>query len=280
MPSSLSTHDTPIAAFPAANGDVWICVDLTKLNMSVKREIYTMPTVEETLSKIAEGNVFSKLDVNSGFRQIKLDGDSSKLTPFITPYRRYRFKRLPYGITSVPEYFQKKMDNILHGLQGVVCHIDDILIFGKDKYEHDARLKKVLGRLSQSGLTLNPEKFEFYERQVDYLGQVIDAEGVKNDPAKVKAILDRKDPESVPDVRRILGMVNQLMKFVPNLAEKSKPERNLLRKGVSWTRGKDQQDAFNSLKMDLASPETSPERELWFQRGSLSAATRKWQATT
>ena len=88
------------------------------------------------------------------------------------------------------------------------------------------------------------------------MGQVIDAEGVKNDPAKVKAILDRKDPESVPDVRRILGMVNQLMKFVPNLAEKSKPERNLLRKGVSWTRGKDQQDAFNSLKMDLASPET------------------------
>ena len=148
----------PIAAFPAANGDVWICVDLTKLNMSVMREIYTMPTVEETLSKIAEGNVFSKLDVNSGFRQIKLDGDSSKLTPFITPYRRYRFKRFPYGITSVPEYFQKKMDNILHGLQGVVCHIDDILIFGKDKYEHDARLKKVLGRLSQSGLTLNPEK--------------------------------------------------------------------------------------------------------------------------
>ena len=149
----------PIVAVPKANGDVRIFVDLTKLNTSVKKEIYAIPTVEETLSKIAEGNVFSKLDVNSGFRQIKLDGDSSKLTPFITPYRRYRFKRLPYGITSVPEYFQKKMDNILHGLQGVVCHMDYILISGRDKDEHDARLKKVLDRLSQSGLNSTLRSF-------------------------------------------------------------------------------------------------------------------------
>ena len=81
------------------------------------------------------------------------------MTTFITPCGHYRFKCLPYSISLVPEYFQKKMDNILHGLQGVVCHIDDILIFGKDKQEHDARLKKVLDSLSQSSLTLDPEKF-------------------------------------------------------------------------------------------------------------------------
>ena len=116
--------------------------------------------------------------------------------------------------------------------------MDDILIFGKDKHEHDARLKKVLDRLSQSGLALSPEKFEFSKRQLDYLGQVIDTEGVKKDPAEVKAILDVKEPENVPDVRGFLGMVNQLMKFVPNLAEKSKPLRDVLRKDVSWTWGK------------------------------------------
>ena len=125
------------------------------------------------------------------------------------------------------------MDNILHGLKGVVCHMDDILIFGKNKHEHDARLKKVLDRLSQSGLTLNPEKFEFSKWQLDYLGQVINAEGVKKDPAKVKEIL------SMPNVRWFLGMVNQLMKSVPILAEKSKPLRDLLWKDVSWTWGKD-----------------------------------------
>ena len=111
--------------------------------------------------------------------------------------------------------------------------MDDILIFGKNKHEHDARLKKVLDRLSQSGLTLNPEKFEFSKWQLDYLGQVINAEGVKKDPAKVKAIL------SMPNVRWFLGMVNQLMKSVPILAEKSKPLRDLLWKDVSWTWGKD-----------------------------------------
>ena len=123
------------------------------------------------------------------------------------------------------------------------------------------------------------------------MGQVIDTEGVKKDPAEVKAILDVKEPENVPDVRGFLGMVNQLMKFVPNLAEKSKPLRDLPRKDVLWTWGKDQQDVFISLKMDLASPETlalySPERETGlsgFQqlraRGSLSTTTRKSQATT
>ena len=164
MTSSLSIRYrlvSPIVAVPKTKGDVRICVDLTKLNTSVEREIYTMPTVEETLSKIVDGRVFSKLDANPSFHQIKLDEESSKQTAFITPYGRYRFKRLPYSTTSAPEYFQKKMDNFLHGLQGLVCHMDDILIFGKDKHEHNARLKKVLDRLSQSGLTFNPEKMEF-----------------------------------------------------------------------------------------------------------------------
>ena len=96
----------------------------------------------------------------------------------------------------------------------------------------------MLNRLSQSGLTLNLKKFELSKRQLDYLSQVMDAEGVKNDPAKVKAILNMKEPESVPDVSRFLGMVNQLMKLMPNLAEKSKPLIDLLRKDVSWTWGK------------------------------------------
>ncbi|KAL8616804.1 hypothetical protein ACOMHN_017841 [Nucella lapillus] len=254
----------PIVVVPKSSGDVRLCIDLTKLNKHVKREIYAMPSVEETLSKIAQGNIFSKLDANSGFHQIKLDEESSQLTTFITPYGRYRFKRLPYGISSAPEYFQKKMDHILHGLEGVLCHMDDILIFGKNKVEHDARLKLVLDRLSASGLTLNLDKFEFAKTQLEYLGQFINADGVQKDPAKVKAIIDMKEPENVPDIRRFLGMVNQLMKFVPDLVEKSKPLRDLLQKNAAWSWGPDQKHAFEALKVDLASPETlalySPDR--------------------
>ena len=136
----------------------------------MKREVYAMPAVEETFSKISEGKVCTKLDANSGFHQIQLDNESSKLTTFITPFGRFRFQRLPYGISSAPEYFQKKMDAILQGLDGVVCHMDNILVFGRDKAEHDARLRKVLDRLSQAGLTLNLEKFEFAKTQLEYLG--------------------------------------------------------------------------------------------------------------
>lgn len=256
---------SPIVVVPKTNGDVRICVDLTRLNSSVKREVYAMPAVEETLSKISEGKVFTKLDANSGFHQIQLDDESSKLTTFITPFGRFKFQRLPYGISSAPEYFQKKMDTILQGLDGVVCHMDDILVFGKDKAEHDARLRKVLDRLSQAGLTLNSEKFEFAKTQLEYLGQVIDSSGIRKDPTKVKAIVEMKEPQNTGDVRRFLGMVNQLMKFVPNLADKSKPLRDLLRKDAAWIWGQDQQQAFDILKKDLTSSETlalyHPERD-------------------
>ena len=247
---------SPIVCVPKKNNNVRICVDLTRLNESVKREIYAMPSVEETLSKIATGKVFSKLDANSGFHQIKLDEESSDLTTFITPFGRYKYNRLPYGISSAPEYFQKRMDTILEGLDGVVCHMDDILIYGIDRQEHDRRLKQVLDRINESGMTLNEDKFEFAKTEIEYLGQVIDQEGLKKDPKKVKAILEMKTPENVSDVRRFLGMVNQQMKFLPNLAEKTKPLRDLLHKENDWIWDRNQEEAFNQLKKDLSTSET------------------------
>ena len=96
-----------------------------------------MPTVEETLGSLTEGSVFSKLDANSGFHQIVLNPESAKLTTFITPFGRYMFKRLPFGISSAPEYFQKRMDKELSGIEGVKCRMDDILVIGRDQAEHD-----------------------------------------------------------------------------------------------------------------------------------------------
>lgn len=110
------------------SGAVRISVDLTDLNRNVLRERYALPTVDETLGLLSGATVFSKLDANSGFYQIKLASESQLLTTFITPYRRYCFQRLPFGITSAPEYFQKRMSEILNGMPGVVNLIDDILI--------------------------------------------------------------------------------------------------------------------------------------------------------
>ena len=122
---------------PKQNGKVRICVDLTKLNASVRRERHILPSVEQTLAQIGGAKHFSKLDANSGYWQITLEPDSAKLTTFITPFGRFCFNRLPFGITSAPEHFQRRMSQILGDLEGVICLVDDILVSGKTPAEID-----------------------------------------------------------------------------------------------------------------------------------------------
>ena len=122
-----------IVVVPKADGRVWICVDLTRLNQAIRREVYQMPTVEETLRSLKEGSVFSKLDANSGFHQIVLNPESAKLTTFITPFGRYMFKRLPFAISSPPEYFQKRIDKELSGIEGASAAWTIFLSSGETK---------------------------------------------------------------------------------------------------------------------------------------------------
>ena len=232
------------------SGDVRICVDLTKLNEAVRRENYIIPKVESTLGSIAsKGHIYTKLDANSGFHQVVLSEDSARLTTFITPFGRYMFRRLPFGISSAPEYFQKRMDGELSGLAGV----DDILVIGRNQREHDERLRAVLDRLVKCGLTLNVDKCAFSQSELPYLGQIIDGDGIRIDPGKVKAIVDMAEPTDVSELRRFLGMVNQLMNFCPDLAEKTHALRELLRKQNAWIWGQPQKRAFNVLKDELSS---------------------------
>ena len=117
---------------PKPDGRVRICVDLIKLNQSVRRERHILPSVEQTLAQLGGATVFSKLDANSGYWQMELTKQSALLTTFITPYGRYCFNRLPFRITSAPEHFQRRMSDILQGLEGVVCLIHNILVYGKN----------------------------------------------------------------------------------------------------------------------------------------------------
>ena len=236
---------------PKANGKVRICVDLTKLNQSVKRERHPLPAVDQVLAQLAGAQVLSKLDANSGFWQIPLSPQSSRLTTFITPYGRYCFHRLPFGISSAPEHFQRRMSEILSGISGVVCMMDDILVHGRTQEEHDTHLQAVLQRLQGAGMTLNVEKCQFSQTSLSFLGHIIDNSGIRPDPNKVKAIVAVKKPTNISDVRRYLGMVNQLSKFAPNLAEMTQPLRDLLVKGREWMWGEAQEKAFSATKQAL-----------------------------
>ena len=114
-----------IAPVLKPNGKVRICVDLTELNKAVQREVHPMPSVDESLAKLGNSKIFSKLDANSGFWQIPLDEESRLLTTFVTPFGRYCFNRLPLGISSAPDIFQRTMSRILEGLDGTICQMDD-----------------------------------------------------------------------------------------------------------------------------------------------------------
>lgn len=166
------------------SGEVRICVDLTQLNKSVLREQFVLPTIDDALGQLAGAIYFSKLDANSGFHQVKLAKESQELTTFITPFGRYCFQRLPFGISSAPEYFQKQMAEILEGLPGVVNLMDDILVYGATQHEHDERLHAVLERLVKAGVTLNRAKCSFCVTRVAFLGYVVDSSGIRPDPKK------------------------------------------------------------------------------------------------
>lgn len=231
-----------------------LCVDFTGLNQYVCREKYVLPSVDQSLGMIAGARVFSKLDANMGFWQIPLDEESAKYTTFITPYGRFHFKRLPFGINSAPEHFQRVMADVIEGLDGVICHIDDLLVWGKDQEQHDTRLHALLEKLLRAGVTLNKEKCELSKSEVVFLGHVITTSGIRPDPEKTQAIRDMKEPTNVSELRSFLGMVNQVGKFIPQLAEKDKALRDLLSKKNCWLWGADQAAAFRVLKEALTSP--------------------------
>ena len=236
---------------PKSNGKLRICVDLTKLNENVCRETYPLPKIDALLGEIGKSTVFTKIDANSGFWQEKLAENSQLLTTFLTPFGRYCFQRLPFGLKSAPERFQKRMLNELEGLEGVMCIMDDILVHGKTQKEHDERLEAVLTRLIRARITLNPEKWEFSRKQLKFAGHSLSAQGIGPDPDETAAIEKMERPQNVAELRRFLGMINHQQKFIENLSEKTMPLRDLLSSKNEWHWGQAQEESFSRLKKEM-----------------------------
>ena len=173
---------------PKKSGSIRICIDFRPLNDKVLLEVHPIPKVDETLGKLAGATLFSKVDANCGFWQITLEKSTRLLTTFITPFGRYCFNKLPFGISSAPEHFQCRMNEILEGQEGVLCHMDNVLIFGRNQQEHDACLHSVLSKIQEAGATLNPEKCEFSKTCLSFLGHIVDKHGISPDPNKTRAI--------------------------------------------------------------------------------------------
>ena len=241
-----------------------LCIDPKDLNKALKRSHYPMPTIEEILPELAKAKVFSVADAKNGFWQVKLDEASSYLTTFWTPFGRYRWLRMPFGIATAPEEYQRRQHEVLEGLPGIHVIADDILITGQGETQeealrdHDRNLVALLERAREVNLKLNPKKLKLRLNEVPYIGHLLTPDGVKPDPEKVRAVQDMPRPdgrsraEKVKAVQRFLGFVNYLAKFVPHLADESEHLRRLTDKDAEWVWEKHHQDAFDRIKKLVA----------------------------
>lgn len=218
------------------NGSLRICLDPRDLNLAIKREHFQLPTIDQITSKLSGAKFFSKLDANSGFWQICLDEESSKLCTFATPYGRYCFLRLPYGIKSAPEVFHKRFREIFN-LEGVELYIDDIIIWGRSQVEHDERLKEVFRVAKLNNITFNKEKCKFGMSEITFMGHKITKNGFFPDESKILAIKNMPTPKTKKEVQRFLGMITYVGRFIPNLSNLNSPLRELTKNDVifEWT---------------------------------------------
>ncbi len=231
------------------NGRLRLCLDPKDLNKAIQREHYPLPTIEDVATRLHGANVFTKLDVKSGFWHVKLDETSSFLKAFNTPFGRFRWKRMPFGIRSAPEIFQRKMHELIEGMPQVEVIADEFVVIGKcstleeASKDHDHHLLAFLRLCNERGLKLN-----LRQQEVSFIGHVATGEGLKVDPAKVKAIHEMPAPTDKASVQRLLGLAQYLGKFLPHLTDITKPLRELTQQDVEWTWDVPQQRAFEALK--------------------------------
>ncbi|MCG7876694.1 MAG: RNase H-like domain-containing protein [Candidatus Thiodiazotropha endolucinida] len=230
------------------SGKLRLCLDPQQLNKAIQRPHYPMRTLEDILPQLSGAKYFSKIDARSGYWAIKLERKSSYLTTFNTPFGRYRFLRLPFGLRCSQDQFQCKVDECFEGLLGVAAIVDDILVYGRTREEHDQRLRKVMERALEKGIRFNEDKLVVGVSEIEYFGNILSDSGMKPSQNKVSAILNMDPPTCRSELETFLGMVTYLSRFCENLAEITSPLRKLLENNVLFSWDKPQDDAFQKVK--------------------------------
>ncbi|XP_029965625.1 uncharacterized protein K02A2.6-like [Salarias fasciatus] len=255
-PVSTREWATPIVPVMKKDGSPRICGDFkVTVNPVLTAEQYPLLLIDDLFSGLAGGQKFSKIDLSQAYLQMRVEPQSQELLTIVTHKGLYRYKRLPFGITSAPALFQRAMDQILSGLSGVQCYLDDLLITGPDEQTHLKNLDATLKRLQDYGLKVRKDKCEFFRPSVEYLGHVIDSEGLQTAPSKVKAIVEAPSPTNVSQLRSFLGLLTIYARFVPNLANRLKPLHELLNKSTKWKWTEKCENAFKDVKLALTKSE-------------------------
>ena len=249
-----SEWGSPIVVVPKQGGKVRICGDYkVTCNQFLDIDQYPLPKSSDLFATLAGGKIFSKLDLTQAYHQMEVEEESQELLTITTHKGLYRYCRLPFGVASAPAIFQRTMEQILQGIPGVVVFMDDIELTGATEEQHLERLDQVLQRLQDHGLRLQKNKCEFMKDRVEYLGHVIDKDGIHPLPSKVQAITEAPAPTNVSELRSYLGMVQYYARFLPSLATILSPLHQLLKDKTPWEWTPECQQAFLKTKELLTS---------------------------
>ncbi|KAL0551253.1 hypothetical protein IC582_010339 [Cucumis melo] len=250
---SMSPWGAPVLFVKKKDGSMRLCIDYRELNKVTVKNRYPLPRIDDLFDQLQGATVFSKIDLRSGYHQLRIkDGDVSK-TAFRSRYGHYEFIVMSFGLTNAPAVFMDLMNRVFREFLDtfVIVFIDDILIYSKTEAEHEEHLRIVLQTLRDNKLYAKFSKCEFWLKQVSFLGHVVSKAGVSVDPAKIEAVTGWTRPSTVSEVRSFLGLAGYYRRFVENFSRIAAPLTQLTRKGAPFVWSKACEDSFQNLKQKL-----------------------------
>ncbi|GJR20173.1 putative reverse transcriptase domain-containing protein [Tanacetum coccineum] len=253
-PSS-SPWGAPVLFVKKKDGSFRMCIDYRELNKLTVKNRYPLPRIDDLFDQLQGSSVYSKIDLRSGYHQLRVREEDIPKTAFRTRYGHYEFQVMPFGLTNAPAVFMDLMNRVCKPYldKFVIVFIDDILIYSKNKKEHEEHLKMILELLKKEELYAKFSKCEFWIPKVQFLGHVIDSEGIHVDPAKIESIKDWTSPKSPTEIRQFLGLAGYYRRFIEGFSKIAKPMTKLTQKKIKFEWGDKQEAAFQLLKQKLCS---------------------------
>ncbi|XP_054287577.1 uncharacterized protein K02A2.6-like [Macrosteles quadrilineatus] len=248
---------SPIVIVVKPSGAIRICADFKNtINKHMLPDKYPMPTFEEITSKLTGGQEFSVIDLKDAYLQMEVEPSAQQYLIISTHKGFFKYKRLPFGIKIATGVFQCKMDQVLAGLHGVACLLDDVIVTAPTREEHIERVKEVLRRFQESGIRVQTSKCKWFQDSVNYLGHRIDRAGIHPTTEHLEAVKNMQSPKNVKELRSFLGSINYYSKFIPHLQSLCVPLHKLLKKGVKWHWNENHEQVAAKLRHLLTTTDT------------------------
>ncbi|KAD3640698.1 hypothetical protein E3N88_29921 [Mikania micrantha] len=250
---SISPWGAPVLFVKKKDGSLRMCIDYRELNKVTVKNKYPLPRIDDLFDQLQGASWFSKIDLRSGYHQLKVREEDVPKTAFRTRYGHYEFLVMSFGLTNAPAAFMDLMNRVCRPMldRSVIVFIDDILIYSKSEADHACHLSEVLETLRREKLYAKFSKCAFWLREVQFLGHVINADGILVDSSKIQAVTKWSPPKTPTEIRSFLGLAGYYRRFIQDFAKIASPLTKLTRKNTKFVWGEDQDKSFNELKTKL-----------------------------